>query len=423
MEAAVEAVVEEVRTSGIGSFMPCLVHVAGRVPTLGEPLLDEYLRFTAARVRPNTLAAQAFDLKVFFGIVGKPPEQVTVTDVLGFIEAQRAPRRGGRPSSQRARTELGRPLSPAAYDLWGRMPLGWVLLAGPGALSATKPPRRMGVGSYGDRVELGPSEKMLRLRFAGTCRVCGLALPAGSHGVYDRASRSVRCERHSAVDGGGLEASAVDAGVAGASARREFDRRSAAREARVRANHPRLGGLLLAVTGEQQSIRAWQTGAAGEERLGRGLDAIAGERVQVLHDRRMPGSRANIDHVVVAPGGVYVVDAKKYRGRPRLKVEGGVLRPRVERLLVGARDRTRLVDGALRQVDVVRGLLGGEVPVQGVLCFVDADWPLLGGAFSIGGVQVCWPKKLYARLQAPGPLSAGHVGELHRELVRALPPA
>ncbi|HON76283.1 MAG TPA: tyrosine-type recombinase/integrase [Dermatophilaceae bacterium] len=62
---------------------------------MGEPLLDEYLRFTAARVRPNTLAAQAFDLKVFFGIVGKAPQQVMVTDVLGFIEAQRAPRRGG----------------------------------------------------------------------------------------------------------------------------------------------------------------------------------------------------------------------------------------------------------------------------------------------------------------------------------------
>jgi integrase/recombinase XerD len=36
----------------------------GEVPRLGDPLLDEYLRFVAARARPNTLAAQAFDLKV-----------------------------------------------------------------------------------------------------------------------------------------------------------------------------------------------------------------------------------------------------------------------------------------------------------------------------------------------------------------------
>ena len=78
-----------------GLFVPCLVRGVGQVPRLGEPLLDEYLRFTAARVRVNTLTAQAFDLKVFFTLVGKPPQLVTVTDVLGFIEAQRAPRRGG----------------------------------------------------------------------------------------------------------------------------------------------------------------------------------------------------------------------------------------------------------------------------------------------------------------------------------------
>lgn len=75
--------------------MPCLVHSAGTAPSLGDPLLDEYLRFTAARVRPNTLTAQAYDLKVFFSLVGKPPQRVAVADVLGFIEAQRAPRHGG----------------------------------------------------------------------------------------------------------------------------------------------------------------------------------------------------------------------------------------------------------------------------------------------------------------------------------------
>lgn len=80
--------------SQIASFTPCLVRPAGTVPSLGDELVDEYLRFTAARVRPNTLSAQVFDLKVFFTVVAKPPQQVTVSDVFGFIEAQRAPRRG-----------------------------------------------------------------------------------------------------------------------------------------------------------------------------------------------------------------------------------------------------------------------------------------------------------------------------------------
>ena len=83
--------VEEVVVS---VFMPCLIEAVGEPPSLGDPLVDEYLRFTAARVRPNTLLAQQFDLKVFFTVVGKPPSEVGVDDVLAFIEAQRAPRRG-----------------------------------------------------------------------------------------------------------------------------------------------------------------------------------------------------------------------------------------------------------------------------------------------------------------------------------------
>lgn len=61
---------------------------------LGHPLVDDYLRFVAARVRPNTLLAVAYDLRVFFRVVAKEPETVTTGDVLGFITEQRRPRRG-----------------------------------------------------------------------------------------------------------------------------------------------------------------------------------------------------------------------------------------------------------------------------------------------------------------------------------------
>jgi integrase/recombinase XerD len=62
---------------------------------LGHELVDDYLRFTAARCRPNTVLAAAFDLKVFFAFAGKEPAAVTMTDVLEFITDQRLPRRGG----------------------------------------------------------------------------------------------------------------------------------------------------------------------------------------------------------------------------------------------------------------------------------------------------------------------------------------
>jgi integrase len=56
---------------------------------LGVPLLDEYLEFLTGRCRPNTVLAVAYDLKVFFTVVAKPPRRVRPVDVLAFITAQR----------------------------------------------------------------------------------------------------------------------------------------------------------------------------------------------------------------------------------------------------------------------------------------------------------------------------------------------
>jgi integrase len=79
-------------------WMPCLVRhldLDGRVRvSLGDPLVDDYLEFVAARCRANTVLATAYDLKVFFSVVGKEPARVATADVFAFLSAQRAPRRG-----------------------------------------------------------------------------------------------------------------------------------------------------------------------------------------------------------------------------------------------------------------------------------------------------------------------------------------
>ncbi len=123
----------------------------------------------------------------------------------------------------------------------------------------------------------------------------------------------------------------------------------------------------------------------GEVALGAKLEQQTSESIAVLHDRRIPGTKANIDHIAVTAGGVFVIDAKRYVDkRPELRVEGGILRPRIEKLMVGGRDRTKLVDGVLGQVERVRAVLSDEtVEVSGVLCFIDADWPLVSAFFSI----------------------------------------
>src|SRR4029450_541540 len=60
------------------------------VVRFGVAVLDAYLEFLAVRSRPNTVAAVAYDLKVFFSVVGKPPRRVVAADVLAFITAQYA---------------------------------------------------------------------------------------------------------------------------------------------------------------------------------------------------------------------------------------------------------------------------------------------------------------------------------------------
>lgn len=250
-------------------------------------------------------------------------------------------------------------------------------------------------------------DKQMSLRYPGECRLCGAQLPARVVAVYERSTKTVRCVECSPLAPGndpsvGQEPVAGvpdDAGAAGSSARREYERRKANDERRLRERWGKLGGIAVALSDEKQSTKAWATGAEGEERLGALLDSIASESIAMLHDRRIPGTRANIDHIAVTPGGVWVIDAKRYKGRPELKVEGGILRPRVEKVLVGRRDCTKLVDGLLKQTDVIRSIVG-DVPVTGALCFVGAEWPLIGGAFTTRSAHVLWPKRLAKLLTA-----------------------
>jgi hypothetical protein len=62
---------------------------------------------------------------------------------------------------------------------------------------------------------------------------------------------------------------------------------------------------------------AWRHGAEGERRTARLLAPLERHGYQVFHDLAVPGSPANVDHLVVGPTGVYVIDSKRYRGQLR----------------------------------------------------------------------------------------------------------
>jgi hypothetical protein len=77
------------------------------VARVGVPLADVYLEFLGGRCRPNTVRAAAYDLKVFFSVAGKAPEQVRPADVLAFITAQRTGQGGERGVLQPVRAGTG----------------------------------------------------------------------------------------------------------------------------------------------------------------------------------------------------------------------------------------------------------------------------------------------------------------------------
>ena len=128
----------------------------------------------------------------------------------------------------------------------------------------------------------------MRLRYAGACRLCGTGLAARTEAIYERSTKTVRCLVCSPAE----TSDTLDPGTPGASARREYERRHANRETRIRERHPKLGGFILAVSDDPQSTTAWSTGALGEERLGQRLNELSSETMRVLHDRRIPGTRA-----------------------------------------------------------------------------------------------------------------------------------
>lgn len=277
----------------------------------------------------------------------------------------------------------------------------------------------------------GPTVKRMKLRYAGTCD-CGNDVPAGTMAGYDKAARGVVCP--DCLDAPDLDppteaVDVVEAGAPGASLRREYERRSAAREKRIRDKHKRLGGLILALSDEPATTRAFATGADGEERLAARLERDCTD-VLFLHNRKLGIGRrdGDIDHIAIAPSGIYLIDAKRYpNSKVRIVRSGGIFSPVREQLMIAGRDRSKLLDGCAKQVAALTVALSGHplaesVQVSSVLCFIDADLPLFG-TMEIRGVRLIGPKGTIKVITAPGDLNEEARASLQRHLAAVLPPA
>src|SRR5512132_2667562 len=151
----------------------------------------------------------------------------------------------------------------------------------------------------------------------------------------------------------------------------------------------RLGGRPSADT------RAWRRGAAGERRTARLLTPLERRGWAVLHDLTIPGTQANIDHLVIGPGGVLVVESKQYRGRLRLDRDGMVWDGR--HLLVSA---LRKVLWAADQADEVLGVADLQVPAVVAVHGASVPW----GVLQADGVTIVSARRVPGLLQALPPV-------------------
>ena len=182
-------------------------------------------------------------------------------------------------------------------------------------------------------------------------------------------------------------------------------------------------GWLGALRPTPQSTRAWERGAQGERRVGRRLDKLAPRGVITLHDRRIRGSRANLDHIAICASGVWVIDTKNYRGKVERR-DVSTWFGQDLRLFVAGWDRTSLIDGAVRQArHVTRAIADDTVPVHAVLCFTRSDWSFLAPPFRIQDVMVCWPKRLARELVRAGDITPSQRKDLAGLLAHRFPDA
>ena len=197
----------------------------------------------------------------------------------------------------------------------------------------------------------------MRLRYPGTCS-CGRDLPAGTRAGWDRVQKIVICQ--DCLTGPAQPAFTTDALAhpgtqhpsgpatlgpdpgpatpapqspqleqAGASLTREYQRRVAGRQDQIRARDPHIGGLILALTDDPHSTKAFRSGAAGEQRAAKQITDRCGQRVLFLLNRALGMGRYGGDDltatVSLAQKVVHVIESVGGWTGQRVAVEVDVL--------------------------------------------------------------------------------------------------
>jgi Nuclease-related domain len=149
----------------------------------------------------------------------------------------------------------------------------------------------------------------------------------------------------------------------------------------ARLPQPGLVGLALAALvgwrlrfRPSEQARTWRRGGAGERHTARLLDRLTRDGYVVFHDLAVPGSPANVDHLVIGASGVFLIDSKQWTGSVHQDADGLVWHNhyRLDRTLETVRWEAetvgRLLDTRIAALLCVHGahVQGGGLRVQGV---------------------------------------------------------
>ncbi len=156
------------------------------------------------------------------------------------------------------------------------------------------------------------------------------------------------------------------------------------------------GGAVRTVAPEPASRDAWVEERSGAF-LERGLVGVA----MVLRNRRLSRTPTEVDHVVVAPSGVWVISVRRADGMVEKGNSGTLFWPSPT-LMVNGRDSSDVLAAVQRKVAQVHDELTRDVEVHGAVCFVGAEGRCLEQPFELDGVLVTTPTALLSAIREPG---------------------
>lgn len=234
------------------------------------------------------------------------------------------------------------------------------------------------------------------LGYGGKCNSCGAIIARREVGWHEPNLKKARC----AACGPGPE-----------------DHQSAGEQTQNAGGDP-VGGTAALREARVRRDHNFTKGAAGEYLMDVSLHRHLNESAVILTDRRVPGTNANIDHVVVAPSGIWIIDTKNWRGK--IEYRASTKMGMDGRLYVDGKDRTSEVEKIFNLVIPVAQVIGDKaVPIHQALVFIEGDWGnisatriLTSRPYQHLGVWITWPKAIWKKINEPGLLDKDAIERL-----------